>query len=153
MCAPANGPLTGAAVADDLSPPGRECWPEVGARMDAVIRRTGARRRWQRRPLVCSGEDTPYGSWDSPPGNGPLTGVGLPVIICPPAGECWPELGPSAEAVLRPTWARRRWKHRALACSGEASPRRRSGLGAFSSGGRPLTGVAVSNQNNPRQLS
>ena len=91
---------------------------------EAVLRRTRARRRWQRRPLVCSGEDTPYGSWDSPPGNGPLTGVGLPVIICPPAGECWPELGAHAEAVLRRTRARRRWQFRALACSGVGTARR-----------------------------
>jgi hypothetical protein len=77
LCAPMDGGFAGVNAADELSPPGRECWPEVGARMDAVLRRTGARRRWKHRALACSGEDTPYGSWDSPPGNGPLTGVGL----------------------------------------------------------------------------
>ena len=59
------------------SPPAGECWPELGADVEAVLRRTRARRRWQRRPLVCSGEDTPYGSWDSPPGNGLLDGVAV----------------------------------------------------------------------------
>ena len=37
---------------------------------------------------ACSGEDNLYGSWCLPPGNGSLTGVGLPVIIAPLAGEC-----------------------------------------------------------------
>ena len=45
-----------------VSTPASECWPELGADAEAVIRRTRARRRWQRRPLACSGEDDPYGN-------------------------------------------------------------------------------------------
>ena len=79
--------------------------------------------------------------WCFPPGNGLLTGVGLPVIVSAPAGECWPELGADVEAVLRRTNARRRWQFRAIACSGEDNPYRSWG---FPPGNGPLTGVAVS---------
>ena len=68
-------PLTGVGLPVIISPPAGECWPELGADVEAVLRRTRARRRWQRRLLACSGEDNPYGSWDFPPGNGLLAGV------------------------------------------------------------------------------
>ena len=100
--------LTGVAVAGNDCPPVGECLPELGADADAVLRRTRARRRWQRRLLACSGEVNLYGSWGFPPANGALAGVGVPVICCPPAGECWPELGADVEAILRRTRARRR---------------------------------------------
>ena len=58
-------------------PPASECWPELGADAEAVLRRARSRRRWQYRALACSGEDNLYGSWCFPPGNGLLTGVGL----------------------------------------------------------------------------
>ncbi len=91
-----------------VSPPAGECWPELGADAEAVLRRTRASRRWQYRALACSGEDTSYGIWCLPPANGPLTGVAVPVIVSPPAGECWPELSADVEAVLPRTRASRR---------------------------------------------
>ena len=100
-------------------PPAGECWTELGRDAEAVLRRTRARRRWQYRLLACSGEGKPYRRWCLPPGNAFLAGVGVPVICCPPVGECWPELGADAEAVLRRTRARRRWQYRLLACSGK----------------------------------
>ena len=119
---PGNAPLAGVGLPVRVSPPSGECWPELGAGAEAVLRRTKVNRRWQRRTFACSGEDNPYGSWCLRPGNAPLAGVGLPVRISPPAGECWPELGADAEAVLRRTRARRRLQYRALACSGENNP-------------------------------
>ena len=121
---PGNGPLTGVALPVIIAPPAGECWPELGADVEAVLRRTRARRRWQCRPLACSGEDNLHRSWCLPPGNGSLTGVALSVIISPPVRECWPELGADAEDVLRRTRARRRWQRRLLACSGEDKPYR-----------------------------
>ena len=109
---PGNGLLTGVGLPVRISPPAGECWPELGADAEAVLRRTKVNRRWQRRTFACSGEDNPYGSWCLRPGNAPLAGVGLPVRISPPAGECWPELGADAEAVLRRTNTRRRWQCR-----------------------------------------
>ena len=82
-------------------PPASECWPELGVDAEAVLRRTRARRSWQRRPLACSGEDNLYGGWGFPPANALLTGVGSSVIRSPPVRDCWPELGADAEAVLR----------------------------------------------------
>ncbi|PTQ84180.1 hypothetical protein C8U37_11098 [Trichococcus patagoniensis] len=70
------------------------------------------------------------------PVNGPLTGVAVTGNCFPPTSACWPELGARAAAVLRRTSARRRWERRALVCSGEAGPRRRSGGGAGFSGER-----------------
>ena len=35
------------------------------------------------------------------PARTPFTGVGLPVIVFPPAGECWPELADLWRALLR----------------------------------------------------
>ena len=98
---PANGPLAGVAVFGNSPSPVKECWPELGADAEAVLRRTRARRRWQYLTLACSGENTLYGSWGFPPVNGLLTGVGLPVIVFPPAGECWPELADLWRALLR----------------------------------------------------
>ena len=122
---PGNAPLAGVGLPVRVSPPSGECWPELGADAEAVLRRTKVNRRWQRRTFACSGEDNPYGSWCLRPGNAPLAGVGLPVRISPPAGECWPELGADAEAVLRRTRARRSWQYRPLACSGKKSSRQK----------------------------
>ena len=121
-------------------PPARECWPELSADAEAVLRRTKARRRWQYRSLACSGEGKPYRRWCLPPGNGPLAGVGLPVICCPPAGECWPELGADAEAILRRTRAHRRWQRRPIACSGKDNL---YGRWCFPPGNGALAGVEV----------
>ena len=137
---PGNGLLTGVTLPVIISPPVRECWPELGADSHPVLRRTRARRRWHRRTLTCSGKDNLYGRWCFPPGNGALSGVEVPVICCPPAGECWPELGADVEAVLRRTNARRRWQFRALACSGEDNPYRSWG---FPPGNGLLTGVGL----------
>ena len=137
---PGNAPLAGVGLPVRVSPPSGECWPELGADAEAVLRRTKVNRRWQRRTFACSGEDNPYGSWCLRPGNAPLAGVGLPVRISPPAGECWPELGADAEAVLRRTRARRRLQYRALACSGEENPYR---SWDFPPGNGLLTGVGL----------
>ena len=98
---PAKGSLAGVVVSGNSPSPVKECWPELGADAEAVLRRTRARRRWQYLTLACSGENTLYGSWGFPPVNGLLTGVGLPVIVFPPAGECWPELADLWRALLR----------------------------------------------------
>ena len=143
---PVSALLAGVEVPVICCPTASECWPELGADAEAVLRRTRARRRWQRRPLACSGEDNLYGSWCLPPGNGPLAGVGVPVICYPPVGECWPELGADAEAVLRRTSARRRWQYRLLACSGEDTP---YGSWCLPPGNGPLTGVAVAGNDSP----
>ncbi len=117
-CSPVNGSLTGVAVFGNQSPPAGECWPELSADAEAVLRRTSARRRWQRRPLACSGEDNPYRSWGFPPGNGPLTGVALAgnrlcscerMLAgaergcggCPPTNEGSSEVAISADRLLR----------------------------------------------------
>ena len=42
-----------------VSTPASECWPELGADAEAVLQRTRARRRWQRRTFPCSGKDNP----------------------------------------------------------------------------------------------
>ena len=111
-------------VAGELSPPGRECWPELGATVDAVLPRTEARRRRDFRALACSGEGTACRSWCFPPVNGPSPELRFPVICSSPVSECWPEVGASAEYALRRTRARRRWECRALACSGVGTARR-----------------------------
>ena len=107
---------------------------------EAVLRRTRARRRWKHRALACSGVGTARRSWRFPPVSALLTGVGIPVIIFPPAVECWPELGVGADAVFRGTGARRRWECRALACSGEDTL---YGSWCCPPGNGLLTGVAV----------
>ena len=85
---PAKDPLAGVVVSGNSLSPVKECWPELGADAEAVLRRTRARRRWQYLTLACSGENTLYGSWGFPPVNGLLTGVGLPVLDFPPVKEC-----------------------------------------------------------------
>ncbi|CZQ95595.1 hypothetical protein SAMN05216375_10732 [Trichococcus ilyis] len=85
--------LTGVGLSGISFPPVGECWPELSADSYAVLRRTNARRRWGCRALACSGEDNPYGSWCSSPVNALSPELRLPVMVFPPVGECWPELG------------------------------------------------------------
>ena len=120
-----------------VSPPVRECWPELGADVEAVFRRMRARRRWQCRPLACSGEDNPYGSWCLPPANGLLTGVAFsgnilsscgPMLAgagrgcggCPPTNEGSSEVATSAARLLR----RRQPLSEVVPSSGERLSRR-----------------------------
>ena len=62
---PAKDPRAGVVVSGNSLFPVKECWPELGADAEAVLRRTRARRRWQYLTLACSGENTLYGSWAS----------------------------------------------------------------------------------------
>ena len=126
-----------------VSPPVSECWPELGAYSDAVLRRTNARRRWEHPALACSGEGGPRsktGGGALFSGEGSLTGVAVPGNspsscgqmlagaecghgCCPPANQRSSEEGTSCARLLR----RRD-------CSSEL---------VLSSGERALTGVAV----------
>ena len=92
-------PLTGVVLPVSFLPPAGECWPELDAIAEAILRRTRARRRWQQCALTCSGEGKPHRSWCSPPVKGLSPELRLPVIVSPLAGECWPELGWSGAAV------------------------------------------------------
>ena len=121
---PVSAPLNGVGLFGIRLPPARECWPELSARSDAVLRLARARRRYGYRACVCSGEANPHRSWCFPPVSAPLNGVGLFGIRLPPARECWPELSARPEAVLRLARARRRYGYRACVCSGEANPHR-----------------------------
>ena len=98
---PAKDPLAGVVVSGNSLSPVKECWPELGADAEAVLRRTRARRRWQYLTLACSGENTLYGSWGFPPVNGALTGVAVPGNSFLPARECWPELAAMRHALQR----------------------------------------------------
>ena len=135
-----SAPLSGVGLFGIHLPPASECWPELSADSDAVLRRTRAPRRYGFLPLACSGEADPNGSWCLPPVSALLTGVGLFGIRLPPASECWPELSADSHAVLRRTKARRRYGFRALAYSGEANPNRSYCLPPVSA---PLNGVGL----------
>ena len=118
---PARGLLDGVGLFGIRLPPVRECLPELSMRMQAVLRRTRARRRYGLRARACSGEANLNGSWCSPPVRGLLDGVALFGIRLPPVRECLSELSMRTQAVLRRTRARRRYGLRAHACSGEAN--------------------------------
>ena len=98
---PAKDPLAGVVVSGNSLFPVKECWPELGADAEAVLRRTRARRRWQYLTLACSGENTLYGSCCLPPAKDSLAGVVVSGNICPPVKECWPELADLWRALLR----------------------------------------------------
>jgi hypothetical protein len=98
-------------------PPVSECWPELGADSEAVLLRTRTRRRWRRRALSSSGEEATAGDQVAaprPPVNALSPELRFSVIVLPPAGECWPELGADSKAALRRTRPRRRWR---LSCA------------------------------------
>ena len=147
---PVSAILNGGGLFGIHLPPASECWPELSADSDAVLRRTRAPRRYGFLPLACSGEADPNGSWCLPPVSALLTGVGLFGIRLPPTSECWPELSADSHAVLRRTKARRRYGFRALAYSGEANPNRSyclppvsaplNGVGPFGIRPSPITG-------------
>ena len=106
------------------SPPVTGGSPELSARSDAVLRRTKACRRYGFLPRPTSGENNPNRNWCFPPVSAFLNGGAVPTICCPPASECWPELGADSQSVLRRTTAPRRYDVRPRTCSGEANPNR-----------------------------
>ena len=121
---PVSAPLKGVGLFGIHLPPASECWPELSADSDAVLRRTMAPRRYGFLPLACSGEADPNGSWCLPPVSAPLNGIGLFGICLPPASECWPELRADSHAVVRRTNPNRRTGSPPRVCSGEANPNR-----------------------------
>ena len=137
---PVSALLTGVGLFGIRLPPASECWPELSADSHAVLRRTKARRRYGFRALAYSGEANPNRSYCLPPVSAPLNGVGLFGIRLPPASECWPELSPRTEAVLRRERVRRTYEFRTLTCSGETTPNRSWRLPPVSAF---LNGVAV----------
>ncbi|CZQ94959.1 Hypothetical protein TFLO_1889 [Trichococcus flocculiformis] len=78
---PARGLLDGVALFGIRLPPVRECLPELSMRMQAVLRRTRARRRYGLRARACSGEANLNGSWCSPPARGFSTELGSSVFV------------------------------------------------------------------------
>ena len=120
--------------------PASECWPELSARMDAILRRTKARRRYGFRVRSCSGEANFNRNWCLPPVSALLDGVALFGIHLPPASECWPELSADSHAVLRRTNPNRRKGSPPRTCSGEANPNRNWRLPPVSA---PLNGVGL----------
>ena len=147
---PVSAPLNGVGLFGIRLPPASECWPELGARSHAILRRTNPNRRTESPPGTCSDETTPNRSWGFPTVSAPLNGIGLFGIRLPPASECWPELSADSHPVLRRTKARRRYGFRALAYSGEANPNRSyclppvsaplNGVGPFGIRPSPITG-------------
>ena len=137
---PVSAPLNGIGFFGIRLPPASECWPELSADSHPVLRRTKARRRYGFRALAYSGEANPNRSYCLPPVSAPLNGVGLFGIRLPPASECWPELSPRTEAVLRRERVRRTYEFRTLTCSGETTPNRSWRLPPVSAF---LNGVAV----------
>ena len=85
---PVSALLDGVGLFGIRPPPASECWPELSADSDAVLRRTRARRRYEFHTLACSGETNPNRNWCLPPVSALLTGVGLFGIRLPPASEC-----------------------------------------------------------------
>ena len=57
---PVSALLDGVGPFGICLPPASECWPELSAESDAVLRRTRARRRYGFHARISSGEDTPY---------------------------------------------------------------------------------------------
>ena len=122
---PVSAVLNGVAVSGNLSPPASECWPELSARTEAVLRRTIACRRRRYCVRVSSGEANPDRGWCFPPVSAVLNGVAVSGNHSHPASECWPELSTRMEAVLRRTIAYRRSGFCTHASSGEAAVHRR----------------------------
>ena len=147
---PMSAPLSGVGLFGIRLPPASECWPELSADSDAVLRRTRAPRRYGFLPLACSGEADPNGSWCLPPVSALLTGVGLFGIRLPPASECWPELSANLHPVLRRMMSPRRYESPPRTNSGKTNPNRSgcfppvsallNGVGLFGIRPSPITG-------------
>ena len=121
-----SAPLNGVGPFGIHLPPASECWPELSADSDAVLRRTRAPRRYGFRALAYSGEANPNRSYCLPPVSAPLNGVGPFGIHLPPASECWPELRADSQLVLLRTASRRRTAPPSRTCSGEDTSYRRT---------------------------
>ena len=136
---PVSALLNGDGVSVICSAPVSECWPELGVKSRAVLRRAMVRRRCKLCARLSSGEEDPAGELvvaSFPPVSALLNGGGVPVICFAPVSECWPELdvksqgcppssnGSSEVQTLRSPQLRR------------GGPRQRTGGGALSSGER-----------------
>ena len=69
------------------APPVTGLWPEHSADLDAVLRLTKARRRYEVHTLASSGEANPNRNWRLPPVSALLDGVALFGIHLPPVTE------------------------------------------------------------------
>ena len=83
-----ESPLVGGTMPMTRSPPVTGLWPEHSADLDAVLRRTRARRSYGFLTLAYSGETNPNRYWRLPPVSALLNGAGLFGIHLPPASEC-----------------------------------------------------------------
>ena len=117
--------LNGDGVSVICSAPVSECWPELGVKSRAVLRRAMVRRRCRLCARLSSGEEDPAGELvvaSFPPVSAHLIGGGVPVICYAPVSECWPELDVKSQDVLRRATVRRRCKLCARLSSGEEDP-------------------------------
>jgi hypothetical protein len=75
---PVSALLNGGGVPVICSAPVSECWPELGVKSRAVLRRAMVRRRCKLGARLSSGEEDPAGE----------------LVVAPfaPVSECWPEL-------------------------------------------------------------
>ena len=89
---PVSALLDGVGLFGIRPPPASECWPELSADSQAVLRLVRSPRKTAFSPRTISGEANPNRSWCFPPLSAFLNGVGLFGIRPPPASECWPEL-------------------------------------------------------------
>ena len=122
---PVSALLNGGGVSVICSAPVSECWPELDAKSQAVLRRAMVRRRRRICARLSSGEEDPAGELvvaSFPPVSALLNGDGVSVICSAPVSECWPELGVKSRAVLRRAMVRRRCRLCARLSSGEESP-------------------------------
>ena len=122
---PVSALLNGGGVPVICSAPVSECWPELGVKSQAVLRRAMVRRRCRLCARLSSGEEDPAGELvvaPFAPVSAHLIGGGVPVICSAPVSECWPKLDAKSQAVLRRAMVRRRCKLCARLSSGEESP-------------------------------
>lgn len=119
-----SAPLDGVGLFGIRLPPASECWPELSADSQAVLRRTNPNRRYESPSRVCSGEDNPNRNWCLPPLSALLDGVALFGIHLPPASKCWPELSAYSQSVLRRTTSNRSTGSPPRISSGETNPNR-----------------------------
>ena len=122
---PVSALLIGGGVPVICSAPVSECWPELGVKSQAVLRRAMVRRRCRLCARLSSGEEDPAGELvvaPFAPVSAHLIGGGVPVICSAPVSECWPKLDAKSQAVLRRAMVRRRCKLCARLSSGEEDP-------------------------------
>ena len=81
---PVSALLDGVALFGIRPPPASECWPELSADSQAVLRLVRSPRKTAFSPRTISGEANPNRSWCFPPLSAFLNGVGLFGIRLPP---------------------------------------------------------------------